>query len=55
MENYNDEQISDINIQRVFWARLQIVTRFVKSLIYQFKITQQDLKDAGVYLRRMYD
>ena len=55
MENYNDQQVSYVNLQRGLGFRLQIVMSFIKRLIYQFKVTQQDIIDAGVHLRRMYD
>ena len=51
MENYNDEQVSNNNIQRDFGLRLQIVISYIKRLINAFKVTQQDLSDAGVYIR----
>jgi hypothetical protein len=50
MENYNDEQVSNNNIKRGFSLRLQIVISFIKRLINAFKVTQQDLSDAGVYI-----
>jgi hypothetical protein len=55
MENYDNGQGSEVNSQRDFGSRLLIVKSFIKRLIDQFKVTEQDLKDAGVYLRRMYD
>jgi hypothetical protein len=50
MEYYSDEQGSDSHIQRGFGRRLQIVMNSIKRLINQFKVTQQDLSDAGVYI-----
>jgi hypothetical protein len=51
MENFNDEQVINNRIQRGFSLRLQIVMSFIKRLINAFKVTQQDLSDAGVYIR----
>jgi hypothetical protein len=51
MENYNNEQVSNNNIKRGFGLKLQIVISFFKRLINAFKVTQQDLSDAGVYIR----
>jgi hypothetical protein len=51
MEYYIAGQGSDSHIQRGFGLRLQIVMNFIKRLINQFKVTQQDLSDAGVYIR----
>ena len=55
MENNNNQQVTEDNIQRGFGFRLQNVMSFIKRLINEFKVTQQDLIDAGVHLRRMYD
>jgi hypothetical protein len=55
MENYNDQQVARDNNQRSFGFRLQIVMSFIKRLINDFKITRQDLIDAGVYFRGMDD
>lgn len=55
MENYHDQQVTGANIQRGFRSRLQIVMSFIKRLINEFKVTQQDLIDAGVYFRGMFD
>jgi hypothetical protein len=51
MENYNDERVINNDIQRSFGFRLHIVMSFIKRLINAFKVTQQDLNDAGVYIR----
>ena len=52
MENYFDQQGSDGNPQRGFGFRLQIVMSFIKNFINQFKVTEQDLIDAGVISAR---
>ena len=52
MENYFDQQGSDGNPQRGFGLRLQFVMNFIKSFINQFKVTEQDLIDAGVISAR---
>ena len=51
MENYHDQQVKSAPIQRGFRSRLQIVMSFIQRLINEFKVTQQDLIDAGVFLR----
>lgn len=51
MENYHDKQVTRAPIQRGFRSSLQIVMSFIKRLINEFKLTQQDLIDAGVFLR----
>ena len=55
MENYHDQQVTNANIQRGFMSSLQIVMSFIKRLINEFKVTKQDLIDAGVYFRGVYE
>ena len=55
METYHDEQGSGANIQSGFGSRLLIVLSVIKGLVSRFKVTQQDLRDAGVYIGRMHD
>ncbi len=55
METYHDEQGSGSNVQSGFESRLQIVMSVIKGLVSRFKVTQQDLRDAGVYIGRMHD
>jgi hypothetical protein len=55
MENYNDQQVTGDNIQRVFGFRLKIVMSIIKRLINEIKVTQQDLIDAGVFIRENCD
>ncbi len=52
MENDYEQQCSDGNSQRGFGFRLHIVMSFIKSFINQFKVTEQDLIDAGVISAR---
>ena len=52
MENDYEQQRSDGNSQRGFGFRLQIVMSLIKSFINQFKVTEQDLIDAGVISTR---
>jgi hypothetical protein len=52
MENNFDQQGSDGNRPRGFGFRLQIVMSFIKNFINQFKVTEQDLIDAGVISTR---
>jgi len=40
---------------RRFWAGLLIVKSLISRLVDLFSVTQQDLIDAGVYLRRTRD
>jgi hypothetical protein len=47
-----------ISAQEHSWdirAGLLIIKDFIGRLVSLFTINQQDLKDAGVYLRRMRD
>ena len=52
MEKDYKQQCIDGNSQRGFGFRLQIVMSFIKSFINQFKVTEQDLIDAGVISAR---
>ena len=40
---------------RVFWTGLLIVRGFISRLVNFVSVTQQDLMDAGVYLRQTRD
>ena len=51
MENYNAQQVTGDNCQRSFSFRLQIVISYIKRFINEFKVTRQDLIDAGVFFR----
>ena len=55
MENYKVEQGSDGTFQVEIESRLIIMMNFIKNIMNQFKVTRQDLKDAGVHLRFMDD
>jgi hypothetical protein len=55
MENYKVKQGSDDTLQVEIESRLKIVMNFIKNIMNQFKVTRQDLKDAGVHLRFMDD
>jgi len=52
MENDYEQQCSDGNAHRGFGFRLHIVMSLIKSFINQFKVTEQDLIDAGVISAR---
>jgi hypothetical protein len=55
MEDKIYERVLDSSIQSNFVAKLKLVMRFIKGITHQFKVTHQDLIDAGVYLRNRYD
>ena len=40
---------------RRFWAGLLIVKGLISRLVHLVSVTQQDLMDAGVYLRQTRD
>jgi len=52
MENDYEQQVSDSNHYSGFRFRLHIMMNFIKSIINQFKVTEQDLIDAGVISTR---
>ena len=52
MENDYEQQVSDSNHYSGFRFRLQIVMSFIRNFINQFKVTEQDLIDAGVISTR---
>jgi hypothetical protein len=55
MEIYHDDYGSGGNLHNSFVSRLQVVMSFFKRLINKFKVTPQDLRDAGVYPGRMHE
>ena len=55
MEIYRDEHGSGASIQSGLSSGLQVVMSFIRRLINKFKVTPRDLRDAGVYLGRMYE
>ena len=48
MGNDYEQQVSDSNNHSGFGFGLQIVMSFIRNFINQFKVTEQDLIDAGV-------
>jgi hypothetical protein len=52
MENNYQQQVSDGNHRMGFGFRLQNVMSFIRSFINEFKVTEQDLIDAGVMSTR---
>ena len=55
MDNPSDTTGSDGKNQRRFWARLLVVTSLIGRLVNLVRVTENDLMEAGVYLRRTGD
>ena len=53
--NRRDIYVSDGKYHRDFWAGLQIVRGFISRMVNLVSVTQQDLMEAGVYLRQTRD
>jgi len=54
---YNHRNLygSDGRHHRGFWVGLQIVRGFISRMVNLVSVTQQDLMEAGVYLRQTRD
>ena len=52
MDNLSGTYDSIDKILRDYWAKLMIVRGFISRLVKWVSVTQQDPKEAGVYLRQ---
>jgi len=55
MDNFGEKHGSDRKQLKGLWARLLIVGDLINRLASLFRLTQQDLIDAGVFHRKMRD